>query len=294
MIDSVLPNLLLFLRQILISQRPRLFHYLWHHKYKNNDLGEKTMVKLNNLNIDNSEINDYLKQKLKLKGICNEVLYQRIIAEATSSRDITVTDTEIEAEANKTRCSLRLEKASDTLAWLSDNFLNPDGWETAIRNHLLSQKLAEHLFEAEVEPYFAQNKLNFDRFILYQLVVPYEKLAQELFYQVEEEEISFYQAVHLYDIDRQRRYVCGYEGEVHRWNYHPDLTAAIFKSPIIIGELIGPIKSEQGYHLFKIEDYMPAQLTTEIRQEILDELFMRWLNSELNYLVHSEKLPLSS
>ena len=252
------------------------------------------MVKFNNLNIDNSEINDYLKQKLKLKQTCNEILYQRIIVEAASSRNITVTDKEIEAEANKVRCSLRLEKASDTLAWLSDNFLDPDGWEIAITNLLLSQKLASHLFSAQVEPYFAQNKLDFDRFILYQLVVPYEKLAQELFYQIEEEEISFYQAAHLYDIDRKRRYVCGYEGEVHRWNYHPDITAAIFKTPVVIGELIGPLKSESGYHLFKIEDYMPAQLTTEIKQEIIDELFMGWLNSELNYLVHSEKVPLSS
>lgn len=252
------------------------------------------MVKFNNLNIDNSEINDYLRQKLKLKQICNEILYQRIITEAASSRGISVTDKEIETEANKIRCSLRLEKASDTLAWLEDNFLNPDGWETAITNHLLSQKLANHLFEAQVEPFFAQNKLDFDRFILYQLVVPYEKLAQELFYQVEEEEISFYQAVHLYDIDRQRRYVCGYEGEVHRWNYHPNITAAVFKTPVIVGELIGPIKSELGYHLFKIEDYIPAELTPEVRQEIIDELFTGWLNSELNYLIHSEKMPLSS
>jgi len=252
------------------------------------------MVKFNNLNIETSEINDYLKQQLKLKGICNEILHQRIITEAASSRNITVSDTEIEAEANKIRCSLRLEKAADTISWLEENFLSPDEWEIAISNQLLTQKLAENLFADKVEPYFAQNKLDFDRFILYQLVVPYEKLAQELFYQVEEEEISFYQAAHLYDIDRRRRFVCGYEGEVHRWNYHPDLTAAIFKTPVIIGELIGPVKSEEGYHLFKIEDYIPAQLTPAIKQEIIDELFGRWLNSELNYLVHNEQVPISN
>ena len=252
------------------------------------------MVEFNNLKIENSEINDYLKQQLKLKGICTEILYQRIITEAASSRNIMVADSEIEAEANKIRCSLRLEKASDTIAWLSDNYLDPDGWEIAISNRLLAQKLAKHLFDAQVEPYFAQNRLDFDRFILYQLVVPYEKLAQELFYQIEEEEISFYQAAHLYDLDRQRRFVCGYEGEVHRWNYHPDLTAAIFKMPVVVGELIGPIKSDFGYHLFKIEDYLPAELTPEVRQEIIDEFFQRWLDSELNYLIHNEQIPLSS
>lgn len=249
------------------------------------------MVKFNNVEITTPEINVHLQQKFKLKQICSEILHQKIITEAASARNISVTETEIEAEANKIRASLRLEKASDTLAWLKDNLLDPEQWEIAINNHLLCQKLAQHLFDSKVESHFAQNRLNYDRFVLYQLVVPYEKLAQELFYQIEEEEISFYQAAHLYDIDRQRRYVCGYEGEVPRWNYPPDIAAIIFKMPVVIGELIHPIKSQQGYHIFKIEDYFPAQLTPKIRQEIIDRLFEEWLNSELSYLIHSELAP---
>jgi parvulin-like peptidyl-prolyl isomerase len=249
------------------------------------------MVKFNNIDIAPDEINVYLQQKFKLGQICNEILHQKIINEAASSRNISVSEAEIEAEANKVRSSLRLEKASDTLSWLKDNLLDPEQWEIAINNHLLGQKLAQHLFDSKVEAYFAQNRLDFDRFVLYQLIVPYEKLAQELFYQIEEEEISFYQAAHLYDIDRQRRNVCGFEGEVHRWNYPPDIAAVIFRTPVMIGELIHPIKSNQGYHLFKIEDYLPAQLTPKIRQEIIDRLFEQWLNSELSYLIHNQLVP---
>lgn len=249
------------------------------------------MVKFNNIEIVTAEINAYLQQEFKLKQICSEILHQQIITEASSARNISVAEAEIEAEANKTRSSLRLEKASDTLGWLKDNLLDPEQWEIAINNRLIRQKLAQHLFDSKVEAYFAQNRLDFDRFVLYQLVVPYEKLAQELFYQIEEEEISFYQAAHLYDIDRQRRYVCGYEGEVRRWNYPPDLAAAIFKTPVVIGELIHPIKSQQGYHIFKIEDYFPAELTPKIRQEIIERLFEQWLNSELDYLIHNELAP---
>lgn len=249
------------------------------------------MVKFNNIEVATDEINTYLQQEFKLKQICSEILYQKIIAEATAARNINVTEVEIEAEANKIRSSLRLEKASDTLAWLKDNLLDPEQWEIAINNYLLRQKLAQNLFDSQVESFFAQNRLDFDRFVLYHLVVPYEKLAQELFYQIEEEEISFYHAAHLYDIDRQRRLVCGFEGEVHRWNYPPDIAAVIFKTPVIVGELIHPIKSNQGYHLFKIEDYLPAQLTPKIRQEIIDRLFEQWLNSELSYLIHNQHSP---
>lgn len=252
-------------------------------------LTDVPMIKINSVEIETAEIEEYLKQKLKLKQICYEILHQRIVAEAAATRNIVVTESEIETEANQIRCSLRLEKAADTLAWLKDNFLDPDSWEIAINQQLLADKLASALFEEQVEPYFAQNRLNFDQFVLYQLVVPYEKLAQELFYQIEEEEISFYQAAHLYDVDEQRRYVCGYEGKVHRWDYPPDIAAAIFKTPIPIGEVIGPIKSPKGYHLFKIEDYLPAQLTPQLRQEIVERIFKQWLHSEVNYMIHSDR-----
>jgi parvulin-like peptidyl-prolyl isomerase len=249
------------------------------------------MVRFNNVEIATAKIDAYLQQEFKLQEICSEILHQKIIAEASSARNISVPEEEIEAEANKIRSTLRLEKASDTLAWLKDNLLDPEQWEISINNRLLRQKLAQNLFDSKIESYFAQNRLDYDRFVLYQLVVPYEKLAQELFYQIEEEEISFYQAAHLYDVDRQRRYVCGYEGEVHRWDYPPDIAAVIFTTPVVVGEIIHPIKSKQGYHLFKIEDYLPAELTPKIRQEIIDKLFEQWLNSELNYLVHNEAMP---
>lgn len=247
------------------------------------------MIKFKSVEIETVEIEEYLKQELKLKQVCCDILHQKIIAEAASARNIVVSDEEIEAEANQIRCSLRLEKATDTLAWLKDNLLNSDHWEIAINKHLLAKKLAKNLFDNKAEEYFAQNRLNFDLFVLYQLVVPYEKLAQELFYQIEEEEISFYQAAHLYDIDEQRRYVCGYEGKVDRWKYSPEIATAVFKTPVTVGEIIGPIRSEQGYHLFKIENYLPAQLTPKIRQEIIDKIFKEWLHSELNYMIHSDR-----
>ena len=247
------------------------------------------MEKLNfhGIEIDINEITLSLKHQMDLREICCQVLYDKIVEQAASARSIVVTSEEINLQAEEIRRVKRLEKASDTMAWLKEEMISTDEWETAIRKDLLAQKLAQELFTDEAELYFNQNRLNFDRFTLYQLVVPYEKLAQELLYRIEEEEISFYQAVHLYDIDEQRRNVCGYEGEAHRQDYPADIAAAIFKTPIPVEELIGPIRSEAGYHLFQIESYQPAELTDEIRQDIIDRLFQQWLRNELNYMVHN-------
>jgi hypothetical protein len=95
-----------------------------------------------------------------------------------------------------------LEKASETLAWLAEQMITPEDWEAGICERLLSKKLAEYLFAKEVEKFFAQNQLIFQQVLLYKITVLDESLLKKLFYQIEEREISFYEAAHLYDMMR--------------------------------------------------------------------------------------------
>ena len=215
-------------------------------------------------------------------------MYQKIIEQAATERNIEISPEEIETEANSIRYGKRLEKAADTLAWLEEQMVTTEDWEAGIRTRLLAQKSAAHLFDTEVESYFAQNRLDFDRFVLYQIVVPYQQLAQEIYYQIEEEEISFYEAAHLYDIDEGRRYRCGYEGKIGRWSLPPHLAEAIGNASV--GNVIGPIASEeeQKYHLLMVEEFIPAELTPEKRQDIINRLFQEWLAGEFNSVVHNK------
>ena len=227
------------------------------------------------------EIINCLKTETQLKEVCTKILSQRIIEKVAQQKDISVNTEEIEIEANRQRREKRLEKASDTLRWLEQQMLTPLDWEVGIRNRLLKQKLALKLFGKEVEQFFIQNRSEFEQVVLYQFVVSGEKLAQELYYQIEESEISFYQAARLHDIDENRRYKCGYEGKVYRWAVIPQIAPLVFNaSP---QQLVGPIKTENGYHLFMVEDYIPAELTPKRYQEILDNMFEQWLDTELDY-----------
>ena len=246
------------------------------------------MVQFYGIQIKPEEIENFLRERMDLRKTCHEIVGQKIIKKAANSRDITVTPEEIQAEAEKIRRDKRLEKVSDTMAWLEANLLTSDDWEIALENSLLANKLAHQLLDKEVESFFAQNRLSFEQFIIYQITVPYQKLAQELFYQIEEEEISFYQAAHLYDIDQERRYKCGYLGKMHRQNFQPDVAAALFTDPLPIGQVVGPIQTEQGFNLFKVEEYIPAELNPQRHQEIVDQLFKNWLNNEINYAIHSQ------
>jgi parvulin-like peptidyl-prolyl isomerase len=250
------------------------------------------MARLNSLPIDCNEVVAYLKHEVKLKAIYRQILCRQIVDRVSQERGVIVTSEEIQAEADQFRYEHKLESAAQTYEWLNDQLLTPDEWEAGIQQRLLTKKLIEHLFSRQLETYFAQNKVQYEQAVLYRIVVPYQALAQEIFYQVEEEEISFFEAAHLYDIDEQRRLACGFEGKVSRWQLKPDAAARVFGA--IPREVIGPIQSEKDFELIMVEEFIPAELTPAIRQQILNQLFDEWLESELNYLIHSDDLTASN
>ena len=144
------------------------------------------------------------------------------------------------------------------------------------------------LFAKEVESFFLKNNQNFEQIIFYQIIVDSQKLAQELYYQIEEGEISFYDAAHLYDIDDKRRQKCGYEGKVYRCSIEADIAAIVFTT--IPSQLIGPVKTDQGYHLLMVEEFISAELSPEKYQEILNNMFQQWLAAELDYMLNLSQL----
>lgn len=237
--------------------------------------------------IELDEIIDFLKKNIQFKEIYEKILHQKIINKAAQERGLTVTPGEIQAQADRQRYEQRLEKVAETLAWLDAQMMTPEQWEAGICDRILAKNLAEHLFAKEVEKFFAQNRLDFDQVLLYQIIVNDGKLAQELFYQLEEREISFYEAAYLYDADEKRRHQCGYVGYTSRWNLKPDIAAAVFGVPL--GEVIGPIQTDLGFHLLKVEEFIPAELTPQRYQELLDGMFQQWLASELTYMLHNSK-----
>ena len=244
------------------------------------------MVNISKVLVEFDEIIDLLKKDIQFKEVSQKILEQKIINQAAQQRGLTVTPEEIQAGADGLRREKRLEKASDTLAWLAEQTITVDDWESGICDRLLAKKLAEHIFAKDVEKFFAQNRLDFEQILLYQIIVPYERLAQEIFYQIEEQEISFYEAAHLYDIDEKRRQQCGCEGKLYRWSLKPDVATVVFSAQL--GEVVAPLQTEQGYHILMVQEFIPAELTPERYQDILNKMFKQWLANELNYMLHNQ------
>lgn len=244
------------------------------------------MPSLSKFNIQSNEIVAFLQKTIRLRETCEKIIAQKVIIQAAQAKNLIVTPEETQAEGDRFRREQRLEKTVDTLAWLADQMITVEDWEAGIRDRLMAQKLANSLFAKEVEKFFAQNQVDFEQVLLYQIIVPDERIAREVLYQVEEQEISFYEAAHLYDIDELRRYQCGYEGKLYRWNLKPDIATVVFGAQP--GAVTEPVRTDQGYHLLLVEEFISAQLTPEIYQDILDKMFGEWIVSELNYMIHNQ------
>ncbi|RUR72198.1 peptidylprolyl isomerase [Chlorogloeopsis fritschii PCC 9212] len=237
--------------------------------------------------IEANEIVSFLKQNFQIKEICQKILYQRIIETTAHEKGLIVTKAEIQAEEARLYREIRLEKNSDICIWLANQIIDLEDWETGIRNRLLAQKLANHLFALGVEMFFNLNASDFDQALIYKLVVPSAGLAKEVLYQIEANQISFYEAAHLYDIDERRRHQFGYEGKIYRWNLESTIATAIFSGRA--GQVFGPHLAKEGHTLVMVEEFIPAELNAQSYQDVLNQIFQQWLAMELNYLLHSDK-----
>jgi parvulin-like peptidyl-prolyl isomerase len=225
------------------------------------------------------EILRFLRKTLRLRETHDEIVHQKIIDQVAQARGLSVAPEEIHNHINQMFIETGLEKDSDILRWMNQQLISLGDLETGVRDRLIRQKLAESLFADRTESFFHTHQVDFDQIVLYQITVPYERVADDIIFQIKLHELSFYEAAHLYDLDERRRYQCGYEGIFYRSDLYLDMAQVAFVSPP--HEVIGPIRTENAYHLLWVEEFIPAELTPQRQQEIIDRMFHEWLVEEL-------------
>ena len=144
---------------------------------------------------------------------------------------------------------------------------------------IVSGKLANHLFADKVEPYFYQNQLDYTEAIIYEIILDNEDLAMELYYAIDEDEMSFWDVAREYIQDTELRRKGGYLGKVKRQELKPEISAAVFAANP--SQLLKPIMTSQGVHLIFVEEIIQPELDDKRRYQILSNLFSEWLEKQV-------------
>ncbi|NER82374.1 MAG: peptidylprolyl isomerase [Leptolyngbya sp. SIO1D8] len=244
------------------------------------------MTNLSGISVTTQEMMDFLRCDLRMKEICTRIISQRIIENAAEEAEIIVQPEEVQAELERIRYEKRFDHPSQLLSWISDQMATLSDVENRIRKKILTRKLARHLFLEHIQDRFLHSRNDFEQIKLYKIVVPYETLAREIFYQVEEEEISFFEAAHIYDIDESRRLICGYDGKRLRTQISPDIAPSLLDAQV--GEVIGPIQqAADRFMLLLIDDLLIPELTPEITEILIEQMFQEWLDEKILVYINS-------
>jgi parvulin-like peptidyl-prolyl isomerase len=211
----------------------------------------------------------------KIPELIQGILRRKVIARQVQEAGINPTIAELQAAADKFRIVNQLESAEATQKWLQDRFLSVDDFEDMVTQNLISNKLAQHLFGDRVEQIFAQNLLDYSGAIIYEVILEDRNLAMEIFYSLQEGDLSFADVAHQYISVPELRRRGGYIGRVGRKQLRAEISAAVFaaKPP----QLIEPIVTAVGVHLIQVEEIIEPQLDERLHQQILTEMFDRWL-----------------
>lgn len=232
--------------------------------------------------ITDLEIIHSIKLSRQIPDVVEAIATQKIITEAALEAGIQVEEAELQQEGDKLRLEQKLVKAKDTWNWLKKHRLSLSEFEELVHNNVLAKKLANHLFAPQIEKFFYENQLDYVGAVTYEVILDDRDLALELFYALEEGEISFPEIARLYIQEPQLRRAYGYQGIRHRKDFRPEIAAAVFLASA--PEILKPISTPKGVYLIWVEEIIKPQLDEQLREKIISELFALWLKQQIECL----------
>ncbi|GAA6619414.1 peptidylprolyl isomerase [Scytonema sp. NUACC26] len=234
---------------------------------------------LESLIVSPEDIIHNIKLGFQVPKVVEAIATRKIVAETASELGITVNEAEIQQEGDKLRLEKKLVTAKDTWTWLKTHHLTLKEFEELVYATILEKKLANHLFADRVEQFFYENKLDYVEVATYEVVLDDRDLALELFYALQEGEISFQEIARQYIQEPLLRCAGGYQGIRSRRDFRPEIAAAVFNANP--PEILKPMTTSKGVHLIWVEDIIQPQLDEELRQKITKELFSDWLKQQI-------------
>jgi parvulin-like peptidyl-prolyl isomerase len=232
-----------------------------------------------NIQISDRDLIDEARVAGKIPELTRGIIRRQIIRSQIAKAGIEPSTAELQQAADRFRLINKLESAEATNKWLQDHHLSVDDFEEIVTQDLLANKLAHHLFANRVEQFFHQNLLDYSAANFYEVIIEDRDLAMELFYSLQEGDLSFADVAQQYISDPEFSRRGGYVGTVGRKQLRPEISAAIFaaKPP----QLIKPIITAVGVHLILVVEIIEPKLDERLHHQILTEQFERWLSEKM-------------
>jgi parvulin-like peptidyl-prolyl isomerase len=225
----------------------------------------------------NEDIISYLCRSHQIAEIAAMAERDALVLSMCEQLDITVSDEELQAAGNVFRTKNKLLGASETLAWLQQQRITVEDWSDGIKIALLTNKLKEHLFGDAVDAHYIDNRNDYKRVAISQILVSDLPTAFKLAHELRVENASFCALALSNSQGIKSQQNGGFVGISFVSELMPEIAQAIAKSNV--NEIIGPIQTRLGYHIIRIEKWFPVELHELVREQIIESFFKSWLQT---------------
>ncbi len=203
------------------------------------------------------------------------LIQSEILRNAAEERAITVTDEEVAEQRTQVIEQLGGEEAFNQA--IEQNGLSPEDVTRLLREQVLADKLSQELAQnaevtdQEVREFYEQNlETRFgEKVQVSHVLTETRQQAQKALARLKGGE-NFGAVARDASTDPSAEQNAGDLGQVARGQTVPAFEEAAFSADE--GELVGPIKTEFGFHILKVGEQVPAQELPEVEKEIRAEL----------------------
>jgi parvulin-like peptidyl-prolyl isomerase len=225
----------------------------------------------------NAEVIAYLSYSHKIAEFSALAEQDALILDICAQLGITISDEELQSAGDAFRQEHKLLGTSETLNWLQKQRITVEDWTQGVRIALLTSKLKEQQFGDSVDSHYLNNRNDYKRVALSQVLVANLTDALQIAHAIQKENASFCAIAIEYSKGKQSKENGGFVGIKFLAELLPEIKQVI--TELKEGEVIGPIQTKLGYHILKIEKWYPAELSESVRTEVLDSLFKTWLKN---------------
>ena len=233
------------------------------------------VLKINNRIITSEEIVPLLASYQLLPQLLRELVTDQAIAE------IGCTWEEQDQCLQQFHQQQQISSAAEQQAWLTKNHLTERQLATIVTRPLRIARYKQATWGAKLESYFLQRKSQLDRAIYGLIRLEDLGIAQELYFRISEGEQSFALLAREYSQGPEAQ-TGGLIGPAELATLHPTLAKVLTVSQP--EQLWAPIQLGQWWVIIRLEKFIPAQLDEPMQQRLLDELFQKWLQEQLENL----------
>jgi parvulin-like peptidyl-prolyl isomerase len=239
------------------------------------------VLQINSQVIPSENLLSLLKNHLMLPQFVREIIIDQTIADYTCTPE----------EENNAKIQFlqqyQLISEDKLQVWLQQNHLEIEQLNEIATRNIKIEKFKQNQWINQIESYFLTRKSQLDRIIYSLIRVTDGGMAQELYFRILEGEQTFAQLAQQYSEGSEAQ-TGGLIGPVELSVPHPALAQRLRVAQP--GKVNPPVRLEQWWVILRLEKFIPAQLDEAMKQKLLNELFLTWLDQQVQERVFIKNL----